>query len=396
MAHIRACGEGLAAAQRTRDALLAAPLRAALEAALSDADWIKRAAACRTVARVRRRAGEVETQLFQKLAQCMEDSEAGVREAAYEALTGVTAQCGVPGLLKRLVERVADETPLLRAAAAAALQTAAKNEAAVRAALLRHLEATDVWTKTAACTALAAAAGVDTATCAKLMLRMEDANPWVRGAACRALTEAAVKNDTVRNRLMTALRDPDPIVRCAALQGLRKAAELFTTAQQAILDGLTDRDELVRITACETLGEAAVRRPEVRAALVKRLWDASPDVAAAAARMVAPMWGRSAMTTLLAAADRATGSKQAFDAELRRLVQLTPGPTAAAMALAAMVGPAENRDLSAAAVTPLLTEAFHRRALGGALTDVFAPAPVNSEHRPRPNVFYDHPTLTFS
>jgi HEAT repeat protein len=193
---------------------------------LRDSEPAERAAASDALAEVAARDAE---RVLPALADALRDPVAKVRLHASEALlvaalADTRSAHAVAGLAPRLVERLTDVSPEVRAAAARALAAGYPHTPGVAAdALVKRLDDPSVEVRKEALGALGGLASPGQRVVAALLRTLrDDPTPAVRGEAARALGGLQANENAVVTALIAALSDADPFVVRQAVRALGK------------------------------------------------------------------------------------------------------------------------------------------------------------------------------
>jgi len=208
------------------------------------------------------------------LAELLHHAAPAVRSAVVTAVRGAQRKDLSPELIDRVRQ---DSDAGLRAVALDALHALGAHEAVPAA--LDALGDTDERVRAAATGLLGALGGSELA--GVIQPRTNDREPLVRAAAARAL--GLVRATGAEHDFSRLLQDPDPRVRAAAAEGAAEAC--WQGAAPILTQLLTDPDGGVRLAAARALGE--VGDAGAVAALVKSFRDADPKLGKAITQAVA-------------------------------------------------------------------------------------------------------------
>jgi HEAT repeat protein/MinD-like ATPase involved in chromosome partitioning or flagellar assembly len=203
------------------------------------------------------------------------DGSPVVRAAAADALAALTPTDDMVGQLARGLK---DPDPRARAAAARAFGR-------VGPAALRHFDAiaalredTEPDVRMAVAETLARLG--EAPAFAELL---KDAEPAIRGRAAQVLAELGEPGEKYAPEVAALLRDSDPGVRARAVSALARMGPAFAPYRRAVALSLRDTAWPVRLEVVKALGRLSPRTAEESALLARALRDDNPVVREAAA-----------------------------------------------------------------------------------------------------------------
>lgn len=234
---------------------------------LRSADPAERVAACGALAEVAARDAE---RVLPALADALRDPVAAVRLGAGEAilvaaLSGTEEAVAVGRLVPRLVERLDDSAPEVRAVAAQVLAASGPHTPAVAAdALAARLADPAAEVRQESTGALGGLRSPGESVIAALVAVLrDDPAPAVRAEAARALGRLQVDERKVVEALVAAIGESDPFVARQAVRALGKIGPGAYAAADALeaVAGDPDADPEIRMHAVYALRSLGVQAP---------------------------------------------------------------------------------------------------------------------------------------